>query len=230
MGIASIIFIVIFIAAVIFFYRNVKRIKDNIKLGKDTNRTDNKKERWKTMVRIALGQKKMVVRPIPGILHIIVYAGFIIINIEVLEIIIDGIFGTHRIFSFLGGFYNFLIGGFEILAIGTWIACAVFLVRRNILKITRFWKKEMTSWPRTDANLILIFEIILMSAFLTMNGADYSLQSINYGHYIHAGAFPVSQFIAEGIHGLPISNLVFIERFSWWLHIVGILAFLNYLP
>jgi hypothetical protein len=146
---------------------------------------------------VALGQSKMVVRPVAGFLHIVVYAGFVIINIEVLEIIIDGIFGTHRVLSFLGGFYNFLIGSFEILAVLTWLGCAIFLARRFIMRIKRFWSPEMTAWPRTDAALILTFEILLMSAFLLMNAADHTLQSMGAEHYVVAGAFPMSAYLAQ---------------------------------
>ena len=230
MGISAIIFIVVLIAGIAFFTKNVRQIRSNIHLGRDVTINDHKSERWKTMARVALGQTKMVKKPIAGTLHVIVYAGFIIINIEVLEIIIDGIFGTHRIFSFLGGFYSFLIGAFEILAIATWLACAIFLIRRNILKIKRFWKPEMKLWPRTDANLILIFEILLMSAFLTMNAADYVLQGRHYMHYIQAGAFPVSSMLAHYFQHISSSHLEIIERSAWWFHIVGILGFLNYLP
>src|SRR5690606_183449 len=143
-------------------------------------------ERWAVMTRVALGQSKMVVRPIAGFLHIIVYAGFVIINIEVLEIIIDGIFGTHRVLSFMGGFYDFLIGSFEWLALGVWVACAIFLVRRNIIKLKRFVQKELDGWPKSDANLILFTEIALMSAFLLMNAADVTLQNMGMDHYVKA--------------------------------------------
>jgi heterodisulfide reductase subunit C len=173
----------------------------------------------------------MVVRPVAGLLHIIVYAGFVIINIEVLEILIDGVFGTHRVLSFLGGFYNFLIGSFEWLALGVWVACAIFLVRRNIIRLKRFVMKELDGWPRTDANLILATEIFLMTAFLLMNAADLTLQQSGAPHYTAAGAFPVSSALAQlfNFPTLQLSNLAFIERICWWAHIIGILAFLNYL-
>ncbi|MBP6698464.1 MAG: (Fe-S)-binding protein, partial [Flavobacteriales bacterium] len=181
------------------------------------------------MARVALGQSKMVVRPVAGILHIIVYAGFVIINIEVLEIIIDGVFGTHRVLSFLGGFYDFLIGGFEWLALGVWVACAIFLVRRNLIKLKRFVMKELDGWPRTDANLILATEIALMTAFLLMNGADQLLASRGAEHYIVAGAFPISGLLTPLLDGLSNTSLILVERICWWFHIIGILAFLNYL-
>jgi heterodisulfide reductase subunit C len=178
---------------------------------------------------VAFGQTKMVARPIPAILHFFVYAGFIIINLEVLEIMIDGIFGTHRVFAGLGGFYNFLIGSFEILALTVWAACIIFLIRRNILKLKRFRGVEMTEWPKSDANYILITEILLMSAFLLMNAADAKLQAIGAGHYTVAGAFPVSQWL-QNLLPASESSLIMIERGCWWFHIVGIFAFLNYLP
>jgi heterodisulfide reductase subunit C len=182
------------------------------------------------MLKVAFGQTKMAKRPVPFVLHFLVYAGFIIINIEVLEIIIDGLFGTHRVFApFLGGLYSFLIGSFEILAISVLLACAIFLVRRNILNMKRFKGVEMTSWPRSDANYILITEILLMAAFLTMNAADYRLQALNSAHYIQAGSFPVSSLIAPLLPSSE-SSLILIERGMWWFHIIGILAFLNYLP
>lgn len=183
-----------------------------------------------TMIRVALGQSKMVVRPVAGIMHIFVYVGFVIINIEVLEILIDGIFGTHRIFSSIGPLYNFLIGSFEILAFLVTLGCAVFLIRRNVLKLKRFWMKEMTSWPRTDANVILITEILLMTAFLTMNATDSILQSRSYEHYITAGSFPVSSLFSGIYSSMSSESLVMIERCCWWFHIIGILAFLNYIP
>jgi hypothetical protein len=167
MSIASIVFLLVFIAAAWWFTRNVQRIRRNILLGRDVDRTDRPAERWALMAKVALGQSKMVVRPIAGFLHIIVYAGFVIINIEVLEIIIDGIFGTHRVLSFLGGFYDFLIGSFEWLALGVWVACVIFLVRRNGIKLKRFVQKELDGWPKSDANLILFTEIALMSCLST---------------------------------------------------------------
>ena len=230
MGISNIVFILVFAAAAFWFAKNVKFIIRNIKLGKDIDRNDRKDERLKLMIQVALGQSKMVKRPIAGILHIIVYVGFVIINIEVLEIIIDGIFGTHRVFSFLGPLYNGLIGSFEVLALMVALACLIFLIRRNILKIPRFHKPEMKGWPYTDANLILFFEILLMSAFLLMDAADYNLQQMGAEHYVKAGGFPVSKFLAPLLSGMSESSLIMFERGMWWFHIVGILGFLNYLP
>ncbi len=229
MGIANIIFIVVLLAAVVLFARNVGKIRRNIKLGKDVDRSDNKPERWKTMIRVALGQSKMVVRPVAGIMHIFIYLGFVIINLEVLEIVIDGALGTHRVFAFLGGFYDFLIGSFEILAVLVLVSCIVFFARRNLIALKRFKNPEMKGWPSLDGNLILIIEILLMSAFLSMNASDYLLQARGVEHYTAAGAFPVSSMIAPIFSGMTDAGLVALERFTWWFHIVGILAFLNYL-
>ncbi|MCX2482550.1 4Fe-4S dicluster domain-containing protein [Pedobacter sp. MR2016-24] len=227
--ISQILFIAITIAAIALFSFNLKKVIRNIKLGRPADRSDQPAKRLMTMVKVALGQTKMVVRPIPAALHFVVYIGFVIINIEVLEIMIDGIFGTHRIFGGLGSVYNFLIGSFEFLAMGVWLACAVFLIRRNILKIKRFTARELTIWPKSDANYILITEILLMSAFLFMNAADAKLQLLGAHHYVNAGSFPVSQYLH---HLLPDteSGLILVERGCWWFHIIGIFAFLNYLP
>lgn len=228
--IGQLIFALIFVAAVWWFSKNVKTIRRNILLGRDTDRSDNPALRWKTMAKVALGQSKMVKRPVAAVLHILVYVGFVIINIEVLEILTDGLFGSHRIFSHpLGSLYGLLIGSFEVLAVLVWVACAIFLIRRNVIKLKRFRGVEMTSWPRSDANYILITEILLMTAFLIMNAADYKLQALHYGHYIKAGSFPVSALLAPLLPS-GAANLVIIERTCWWFHITGILAFLNYLP
>jgi len=225
----NILFAILLGFGVVFFAINIKKIIRNIKLGQDINRSDNPGERWANMALIAMGQSKMVKRPIAGILHIFVYVGFVIINVEVLEIIIDGLFGTHRIFSFLGIFYNILIGSFEILAILVLFAVVTFLIRRNIIKLKRFISSDLKGWPKSDANYILYFEIVLMSLFLIMNAADYHLQLLGFGHYEIAGAFPVSQFIEPVFNGMNESTVMMIERAVWWLHITGILIFLNYL-
>lgn len=227
--VSQFIFLGILTIALVLFGRNAKKIYNNIKLGKPTNRTDRKSERLKQMLLVAFGQKKMFKRPFPAILHALVYVGFCIINIEMLEIVIDGLFGTHRAFAFLGSFYSFLIYSFEWLALGVLLSCAVFLIRRNLGRIYRFQRRELTKWPKTDANLILIAEILLMSAFLTMNAADYKLQQMGPEHYIQAGAFPVSQYLTALLPDTQAS-LIFVERFCWWFHIIGVLAFLNYLP
>ena len=227
---SNIIFLVIFLIAIAFFIRNLNRIISNIKLGRDINRTDRSLDRWKNMLRVAVGQSKMTRRPVAGILHIILYLGFVIINIEVIEIIVDGVFGSHRFLSSILpiGLYNFLIGSFEILAILVLVACVIFLIRRNVIKIKRFWSKEMTSWPRSDANLILVFEILLMSAFLIMNATDSLLFNSGSSHYLTSFSNPISQYFQFMFMGMEIENLVAIERFTWWFHIVGILMFMNY--
>ncbi len=220
--IPNIIFLLLLIVGFGFFIRNSKKILRNIKLGRKVDVSDNKKERWNNVIRIALGQSKMVVRPISGILHIIVYVGFIIINIEVLEIVLDGILGTHRLFSFAGGVYGFLIGSFEILALLVLVSVSIFWIRRMVIRIPRFWNKEMTAWPKNDALFILYFEIVLMTLFLVMNATDVPFQEMNSGNVI-------SQFIAPLFSGMELETLHFIERAAWWLHIIGILIFLNYL-
>ena len=230
MGISNVIFLVVFLVAITFFIRNLNRIIANIKLGRDIDRSDRSIDRWKNMFRVAMGQSKMTRRPVAGILHIIVYLGFLIINIEVIEIVVDGVFGSHRYLSSILpiGLYNFLIGSFEILAILVLVACVIFLIRRNGVRIKRFWSKEMTSWPRTDANLILIFEILLMSAFLIMNATDGLLFSSGASHYVTSFSNPISQYFQFMFMGMDTATLVAIERFTWWFHIIGILGFMNY--
>ena len=221
--IPQIIFTLILIAGVGYFSSNVKKLFRNIKLGKAIDVSDNKPQRWTNMAKIALGQTKMVVRPIAGFLHIIVYVGFIIINIEVLEIVIDGIFGTHRIgLSVLNeSVYGFLIGSFEILAVLVLIAVFAFWIRRNIIKIKSFLSSEMTGWPKNDGNIILYFEVVLMCLFLFMNATDTSFQNLNSGNV-------VSQFIAPFFDGMSENSLHMMERTARWLDIIGILVFLNY--
>jgi heterodisulfide reductase subunit C len=227
----NILFTLLLIIGVGYFANNVKKLIRNIKLGQEVNRSDNSSERWKNMAMIALGQSKMVKRPIAGFLHIVVYIGFVIINIEVIEIIIDGLFGTHRVLSFMGGFYDILIGSFEVLALLVLIAVFAFWIRRNVMKIQRFLKPEMEGFPKNDANYILYFEVVLMTLFLLMNAADLHLQNIDggYGHFTQVGSFPISQFIAPIFDGMNSGTVYIIERAAWWLHIAGILVFLNYL-
>ena len=215
----NIIFGLILVAGIGFFVRNIQRLRRNIKLGVDIPIEGPSKQRWANMARIALGQSKMVRRPISGLLHIIVYLGFIIINIEVLEIVIDGLFGTHRIFSSIGSIYGILIGTFEILALLVFISVIFFWTRRNVIRLKRFMSPEMKGWPKQDANLIIYFEIILMGLFITMNATDVQFQAMDSGNVI-------SGFIAPFFEGLPLHD---IERTAWWLHIIGILIFLNYL-
>ena len=224
----NVIFAVILLLGIGFFVRNIRKLKRNIDLGRDSHRDDRSSERWQNMIRVALGQGKMVSRPIAGILHILVYVGFVIINIEVLEIVIDGVLGTHRIFAFAGGFYDFLIASFEILAFLVLVSVIIFWIRRVILKIPRFWNKEMTKWPKNDALNILYFEVILMTLFLVMNASDYALQQMGAIHYVQAGSFPISSWIA-GLLPQNELTLFYLERGAWWLHIIGILFFLNYL-
>ncbi len=230
MQIENIIFTIVFLVAVGFFIKNIRKIISNIKLGRDVNRSNNKSIRFKNMFRVALGQSKMFDRPIAAFLHLLIYVGFVIINIEVIEIIIDGIFGTHRFLAHIinPSLYSFLIASFEILAFLVLFSCVVFLIRRNTLKIKRFWSREMTSWPKTDANLILIFEILLMLAFILMNTSDLILQSRNVDHYLVAGSFPISSLFVPFLETFSVNSLIFIERFTWWFHIIGILGFLNY--
>lgn len=225
----NIVFAIFLVAGIGYFVRNVKRISRNIRLGRKVNVADNKPQRWSNMLKIALGQSKMVVRPVSGFLHIIVYVGFIIINLEVLEIVLDGLLGTHRLFAPLGLAYDILIGSFEILALLVIVAVVIFWIRRNTIKLKRFLNSEMKGWPKNDANIILYIEVVLMVLFLTMNAADLQLQSLNVAYYTKAGVFPVSSFSAPLFQNLSVSTLVFIERAAWWLHIVGILCFLNYL-
>lgn len=225
----NILFAIALAAGIGYFIINIKKLYRNIKLGRPIGDVDQKKQRWNNVIKIALGQYKMTVRPVSGILHIIVYLGFIIINIEVLEIVIDGLFGTHRIFSFLGGFYNVLIASFEVLALLVLVSVIVFWIRRNIQKIQRFWSPEMKGWPKNDANFILYFEMVLMSLFLIMNAADQQLQLLGADHYTAAGMFPVSSYLLPLMDGLSESTLILIERTAWWIHILGILVFLNYL-
>ena len=227
--IPNILFLILLLVGSGFFIKNSKKIIRNIKLGYKGNDLDHKKERWTNVFRIALGQSKMVVRPIAGILHVVVYVGFVIINIEVLEIIIDGLFGTHRIFSGLGTLYNILIASFELLAFLVLISVIIFWIRRNIKRIKRFLSPEMKGWPKNDANIILYFEMVLMSLFLIMNATDLQLQILGAEHYTKAGSFPISSFLLPLFENLSQSSLIILERSAWWLHITGIFIFLNYL-
>lgn len=218
-------------AAIWFFSKKIKEIRRNILLGVDEDLTDNPTQRWKNMLLLAFGQQKMFRNPMVAILHLFVYAGFVIINIEVLEIVLDGLFGTHRLFlPSLGSFYTFLINSFEILAFLVLASCVIFLIRRNIIHLKRFISKDLNGWPRSDANNILITEIVLMSLFLLMNSTDRALQLNTAEHYQETGNFVLSGLLAPALTGLSNSTLVAIERSAWWLHILGILAFLNYLP
>ena len=220
----NIVFAIILITGFGFFIKNISKLIRNIKLGKSVDRSDNKAARWKNMAKIALGQYKMVRRPVSGVLHVVVYLGFVIINIEVLEIIIDGLFGTHRVFQPILGevFYGFLIGTFEILAAMVFVAVVVFWIRRNVINIKRFLSKEMKGWPKSDGNIILYFEMVLMTLFIVMNAADVTFQSGGIGN-------PISQFVYPLFNGFSSGTVHLIEQSAWWIHIVGILVFLNYL-
>lgn len=229
--ISQLLFCIVAAIGIYIFSKNLMRIRRNILLGKDISITDNKAERWKTMLKVAFGQSKMAARPVPFVLHLIVYVGFVLINAEVLEIFIDGIFGTHRVLSFLGSFYNLAIGFFEILALGVLVSCIIFLIRRHIVKLARFQSPEIKGQPNRDATTILIIEIVLMAALLKMNAADQILQARGVEHYISAGSFPISSWLFVPVFsGLSTDTLIFIERAAWWFHILGILAFMNYLP
>lgn len=209
--------------------RRIGQIRKNILSGRPEEISGNKSQRWRNLLLIALGQKKMFKRPIPAFLHFLIYIGFILINLEVLEIIIDGIAGTHRVFApWLGGFYPTLISFFEILAVGVLLACVVFLIRRNILNVPRFKKPEMKGWPAMDGNLILIIEITLMMAILKMNAADTVLQMRGVQHYPDSGPYLISSLLVPIFENYSDGMLVFIERAAWWFHIVGIFAFALY--
>ncbi|MEP6595453.1 MAG: (Fe-S)-binding protein [Ginsengibacter sp.] len=227
----QILFILLTAGAIWLFIKKAKKIRRNILLGHDENFSDSPAERWKNVLLLALGQKKMFRYPLVAIMHFFIYAGFVIINIEVLEIVLDGGFGKHRLFANApGGFYTFLIDGFEILAILVLLACIIFLIRRNILKLKRFTNHELDGWPRSDANYILITEIILMTLFLTMNTTDRALQLRGHENYHDVGSFLFSGSFAPYFHSASSPTLIGIERTCWWLHITGIFAFLNYLP
>ncbi|MBM3915023.1 MAG: 4Fe-4S dicluster domain-containing protein [Sphingomonadales bacterium] len=226
-------FIVLFAVAVGLFSKKAAAIRRNILLGQKESINDQPARRFKNMLLLALGQKKMFHNPLVAILHLWVYAGFIIINIEIVEIIIDGLTGAHRIFfPLIPSLYPYLINSFEVLAFLVLVACIIFLVRRNAMPIKRFLSNDLAGWPRTDANFILITEIVLMSLFLLMNASDTLLQQRAVGHYADrlTGNFILSSLLHEGLHSFSDQTLIVMERASWWLHIVGILAFLNYLP
>jgi len=228
----NILFAILLIAGFGFFATSVKKIIRNINLGVDVDRKDNPKARWGNMALIALGQSKMVKRPVAGVLHIIVYVGFIIINIELLEIIIDGLFGTHRIFApYLGVVYDVLIASFEILAFLVLVAVIVFWIRRNIIRLKRFINPDLNGFPRSDANYILYFETVLMILFLLMNASDLHLQNVpgGFSHFHKAGSYPISQFIAPIFNGVSNELVGLLFEVFWWLHIAGILVFMNYL-
>ncbi|MBU6261847.1 MAG: (Fe-S)-binding protein [Bacteroidetes bacterium] len=228
---AQLSFLGLLVVAGFLFYKRANLIKRTIFLGKPGGVYDQKAERWKRVLLLAFGQKKMFKNPLVAFLHFIIYAGFIIINLEVLEIVIDGISGQHRIFApFLGNYYRYFINGFEILAFGVTLVCIIFLIRRNILYIKRLRSNDLAGWPKTDANIILIAEIVLMTLFFLMNGADQALQTLQHPHYVQTGSFIISGSLSGLLSHFSVANLLVLERTCWWLHIIGILAFLNYLP
>ncbi|PSL46444.1 4Fe-4S dicluster protein [Chitinophaga niastensis] len=227
----ELLFVILFGLAVYLFTKKARQIRRNILLGQDKDLSDYPDRRWKNVLLLAFGQKKMFRNPLVAILHFFVYAGFLIINLEILEIILDGILGTHRLFvPVLGSLYPILIGLFEVLAVLVTLGCAIFLIRRNILKLKRFISKDLDGWPRSDANYILITEIALMLLFLTMDTADQTMQLRGSPHYITTGNFWISGMLTPIFSGMSDANLLMLERSCWWLHIVGVLSFLNYLP
>ena len=225
----QLVFLVVLSVAGYFIRKRVLRIKGNIRLGKANPITDHKSERLKNVLLVSFGQRKMFKRLVPATFHFFIYAGFLIINLEVLEFIIDGLSGTHRIFApYLGGLYNVLMNVFEFLAVAVLVACVAFLIRRNVLRVPRFWSAEMTRWPRMDANLILTIEIVLMCAILTMNASDQVLQTRSE-HYTPTGFLIFSSFLIPFFQNIDTPALEFIERFAWWFHIIGILGFSVYI-
>ena len=219
----NIIFIGVLFFGLYFFARNLSRLYRNINFGKSIDVRDDRKQRFLNMCKIALGQGKLIKRPVSGMLHVIVYVGFIIINIELLEIVLDGVLGTHRIFSdYLGELYGYLISTFELLAFLVVVAVTIFWLRRNVINIKRFFGDNMKGWPKNDANIILYFEIVLMALFITMNATDTNFQAMNSGNLI-------SGYVAVLFDGFSNESLHIIERACWWAHIIGILIFMNYL-
>lgn len=225
----QIVFLIILGIAGFLIRRRVLFIRNNIRLGKANPITDRHTDRLRMMLLVAFGQKKMFKRPLPAFLHFFIYAGFLIINLEVLEFIIDGLLGTHRVFApYLGPVYPLLMNTFEALAVAVMIACILFLMRRYILRVPRFWSSEMTAWPRMDATIILATEIILMWAILFMNASDQVLQGQNE-HYTATGPLFFSSLLVPAISNWDASSLVLLERFCWWFHIIGILGFSIYI-
>ncbi len=226
----NIIFLILLVAGFGLFAKSLLKIYRNIRLGHEINRNDRKSERWSTMARVAMGQSKMVKRPIAGILHLFVYVGFVIINIELIEIIVDGLFGTHRFLAsvFGNGFYSFFTATLEILALLVVIGVVVFFIRRNFYGVKRLTMKELFGWPKQDANWILIIEFALMMAFFKMNAADWVLQQ--RGVLPELGSFPISSTILGPVFAnFGDGFLHFTEKGAWWFHFVGILFFMNYL-
>jgi len=229
----NILFVLAFITGIWFFLRNVKKLRRNILLGKKVDRSDHKNERLRNMLLIAFGQKKMFTRPIAALLHFAIYAAFMITQIELIEILIDGISGSHRFFKpYLGSFYTFLISFIEILSVCALVATVIFLSRRNLLKLPRLNKAELLGWPKKDANLILIMELILVFCIFTMNGTDEVLYNRGHSHFEGQGSFrfSVSQYLGPALFdSLSEGALHILERIGWWGHFAMVLVFLNYL-
>ncbi|MEM9856315.1 MAG: 4Fe-4S dicluster domain-containing protein [Bacteroidota bacterium] len=224
----QVLFLITLIAAGYILFKRIKQIKSSIKLGKAPDLQGDSSERLKNMLLVAFGQKKMFKKPIPAFLHLLIYVGFLVINLEVLEFVLDGLLGTHRLFApYLGGFYNVLMNIFEFLAVAVLFSCAAFLIRRNVLDIKRFKSAEMTKWPTLDANLILVIEVVLMFAILTMNASDQILQGRD-SHYVSTGKLFFSSLIVPLFEGMSTTSLIILERAAWWFHIIGILAFSVY--
>ncbi|MFD2513919.1 4Fe-4S dicluster domain-containing protein [Pontibacter locisalis] len=227
-GIENIIFLIVAALGIGLFVWQIRKIRKNVLLGRDTEIADNPSERINKTLLVAFGQQKMFKRMLPAILHLFVYVGFLVINIEVLEILIDGIFGTHRVLGFAGPLYSGLMAVNEILAALVIIACVIFLWRRNVTHVPRLSKGvEMRAWPKVDANIILVVEIVLMLALFAFNIADLK-QVLLAGEEV-VGAYPISQLFVD-IFGDDTGRLLVIEKVGWWFHIIGILAFMNYLP
>ncbi len=232
MAISIIIFTLITLAVANKAGRAYHRIWKNIQLGKAEKIEGNEGQRWKNVLLVAFGQKKMFKRIVPAIMHFFIYAAFLLTQIELIEIFIDGFFGTHRFFAnYLGTLYSFAIGLIEVLSALAFVATIIFLIRRNILKLGRFWKDEMIGWPRLDANLILLGEIVLVVAILTMNSADMMLQQIDPAHYPSTGTLPVSSWLGPMLFSNFSSDwLMYIERIGWWAHVMVVYGFIMYLP
>ncbi len=233
--ISSILFLFLFIGGTYWFTKNALKVRSNILLGRAVNRSDNKKERLKTMLLVAFGQKKMFTRPLPALLHFCLYAAFVITQIELIEIIIDGITGNHRFFYYpLGGFYRFMLSFIEVLSVLSFVATLIFLSRRNLIKVPRLVKSELNGWPKLDANFILIAELVLITFIFMMNGADEVLYSRGFSHVGEGSGsfgFVISQSIGPFFFGdVENGSLMIIERIGWWGHIVMVFGFLNYLP
>ena len=229
MEISNIIFILVLLGSGAFFAYNVRKIIANIRLGRDEDRSDQKGLRWKTMIRVALGQSKMTARPVAAVLHLFIYAAFVITQIELIEIIVDGSFGTHRFFQpYLGGLYTFTISLIEVLSFLALIATFAFLSRRNLLKLPRFTKSEMNGWPKLDGNIILYLEFVLVMCIFTMNGTDEVIYRAETGA---SYGFAISSWMGTLIFGnVSIDTLHVLEGIGWWGHILVVFAFLCYLP